>query len=267
METPKQKKVSIKDKAPRKRKSTVMIIGSVGKVRSFKISNRLVFYTCLFFVLYIPISLLIINDWFELRRVMVIQSGQIKDLEKGISTSKKILYKSKQRIALLEDYIINFEERQEESERPTKGKDVKEPGSTQSTGQAPKEQVERTESNVTINIKNMVIQREKSMMTVNFNLVNTKPDDDPASGYIHVVAMDRKVDPTREWVYPKVELQNGVPLNYRRGKPFLIKRFKPIQGEFILEPDSKTPSYIKVLVYDQTGNLILKEEFEVGGAS
>ena len=263
----KPKNASVRDRPPRRRELTVMILGSVGKVRSFKISPRIVLFYYLFFLFYIPISIYIINSWFDLRQVIIAQSEKIKDLEEEISKSKRFLYRSEQHIALLEDYISNFEEPQNRGGEPAKDKDLKEMAALQKVGQAVIEKDKEKGSMVGIDIRDMVIRKETSRMTVHFQVFNTKPDDDPISGYIHIVAMDKKADPSKEWIYPRGELRNGAPLNYRRGKPFLIKRFKPIRGEFNLKPGYQPPSYIKVLIYDRAGNLIFKEDFEVSNVS
>ncbi|MFX0202644.1 MAG: hypothetical protein ACFFCW_41605, partial [Candidatus Hodarchaeota archaeon] len=66
------------------------------------------------------------------------------------------------------------------------------------------------------------------------------------------------------WSYPKEILKNGLPHNYKKGELFIIKRFKPIHGRIDLGSPDETPSIIRVLVYDQSGALILKKEFAVG---
>jgi hypothetical protein len=56
-------------------------------------------------------------------------------------------------------------------------------------------------------------------------------------------------------------------VNFRRGQLFLIQRFKPVHGRFYLTSTSEPPTALRVLVYDQSGLLILEREFEVSHVS
>ena len=57
METVEPRIPPVKKKPRREKRLNVMIMGSVGTVRSFKISNRILSGAALFFVLYILFSL------------------------------------------------------------------------------------------------------------------------------------------------------------------------------------------------------------------
>ena len=103
-------------------------------------------------------------------------------------------------------------------------------------------------------------------MTVVFNLVNVHEDKKSVNGYVHMIAMNKESDPPQLWTYPKVALRNGIPIDYRRGQLFLIKRFKTIRGEYFFSSSKEFPSSMKVLVYDQSGKVILQKEFEVENA-
>ena len=104
-------------------------------------------------------------------------------------------------------------------------------------------------------------------MTVRFNLANIKPGQNTIGGYIHIIATGKNNHSPSEWTYPKEKIQNGVPVNYRRGQPFLIQRFKPYRQRFNADSNSQLPTAIKILVYDQSGMLILEKGFEVTNAS
>jgi hypothetical protein len=79
--------------------------------------------------------------------------------------------------------------------------------------------------------------------------------------------VDRRTTPPREWTYPPVKLEKGLPVNYRNGQIFLINRFKQIQARFNLGSASESASMLRLLVYDQAGDIMLQKEFEVGHAS
>jgi len=100
-------------------------------------------------------------------------------------------------------------------------------------------------------------------MLVSFRLVNTQPGDSSVGGYLHILAKGKQSDPPKEWAYPPEKVANGYPENYRNGQVFTIQRFKPIQGRFNLGQSLESPSSVRVLIYDQSGAIILQKDFEV----
>ena len=118
-----------------------------------------------------------------------------------------------------------------------------------------------------VDIKDMIIQKEGTRMTVDFKLVNTNPDETAVGGYIHMFAMGKSDDPPPECTFPRVRVKEGIPVNFRRGQLFDIQRFKPVHGKFNFPPNSEPPTAIRVLVYDQSGVLLLEREFEVSHVS
>ena len=246
---------------------TIMFIRSVGRVRSFKISSHIVIGALVFFLLYISGSIIVINGYLDLRHRNSTQSKKIEHLGNEIYKSKKVLVKSKQHIALLEDYIYNLEDRQEKEGEPVKEENLQAKSPAQSVTQpVVKEEPEKKPAKL-VDIRDMVIQKERSRMTVTFNLVNIQPGENAVGGYIHIIAAGKQDNPPEGWTYPKEKLKNGMPINFRRGLLFLIQRFKPIRGKINLSPNSEQPTSIKILVYDQAGALIVEKRFEVSNVS
>ncbi|UCF56741.1 MAG: hypothetical protein JSW15_11835, partial [Deltaproteobacteria bacterium] len=130
-----------------------------------------------------------------------------------------------------------------------------------------KDRDDREEPAGVVDIKDMIIQKDGTRMTVDFKLVNMTPGETAVGGYIHMIAMGKNDDPPPEWTFPRVRVQEGIPVNFRRGQLFLIQWFKPVHGKFNFEPYSEPPTAIKVLVYDQSGVLLLEKEFEVSHVS
>ena len=114
-----------------------------------------------------------------------------------------------------------------------------------------------------VEIRDMVIQKEGERMTVDFRVINKHPRDNPVGGYIHIIAKRRDGTSPMGWAYPSVELQDGIPVHYRRGQLFLIQRFRPVQGAFHFDAVDEPPAAVKILIYDQIGKLILEREYEV----
>jgi len=180
----------------------------------------------------------------------------------------------KERIVFLEDYIKTLEKRKEKPPQQTeikRNEDVisEKPVERELERVKPVtiEAVPEEQAADLVDVKDMVIQKEGAAMVVNFKLVNMQPGETAVKGYIHILGKGKSTDSPEEWTYPKQELQNGMPLNYKRGQLFLIQRFKPIQGKFILYQREEAPSVVKVLVYDRSGATILDKEFEVENVS
>ena len=100
-------------------------------------------------------------------------------------------------------------------------------------------------------------------MLVRFKLVNMQPGDSSVGGYLHLLVRGKQSDPPKEWAYPQEKVVNGFPENYASGLLFTIPRFKPIQGRFNLGRSLESPSSVRVLIYDQSGAIILQKDFEV----
>ncbi len=236
---------------------TVMIIRGVGKVQSFKISPRIVFWAAAFFLIYISASIFIINKHFDLRRTHLAQSERIIQLKRQSSESKQNIHRFEQHLAMLRDYIDQLETRGEQQDLPPKNEYLQYKGTARSVVDI---------SNV-VDVKDMVIQKEESRIIVDFKLVNTQPGENVVGGYLHIIAMGKDPNPPPEWTHPEEKIQNGLPLNFRRGQFFLIRRYKPIHSKFNLFSNSETLTSVKVLVYDRSGVIILEKEFEVSNAS
>lgn len=272
----------VKKKSRDEDRLTIMIMRSLGRVRSFKISPQIVFLATLFFILYISISVYIINNYIRLYRANRTQSTKIEQLEKEVIKGQKNLLRFRQHVTLLEDYIRHLEEPQNpQKEKPATRKEehTKEKSATHKIEIIREETVISDAERATVDsegemkpigavdIKDMIIQKEGSRMSVEFKLVNINPGETAVGGYIHLIAMGTDPNPPPEWTFPRVQLEEGIPVNFRRGQLFLIQRFKPVQGRFYLTPHSEMPTALKVLVYDQSGLLILEREFEVSHVS
>lgn len=260
---------------------TVIIMGRVGKVRTFKISPRLIFWTLLFLALYFPASLLVFNHWVELRRTSRQQQERIAQVEEERAKAERALFKFKQHVSLLETYIVSLEE---PKARPAAGAveapetaDVaaeetpaREPNTVEKEPSQPqKEQGSDPEASAPerVGVEEMAFTIDPGSIRVNFNLMNVDRGEDPVSGYIHILASGTRNGETWWEVYPRGGVENGLPASYRVGQPFIIQRFKPVQGRFDIRPDRGMPTTVRIVVYDDTGRLIYNMPFEVDHAS
>jgi hypothetical protein len=265
-----KKNSTLRETSSRNGRATVMLMGSVGKVRSFKISLRLLLGAAAFFALYIAASILVIHQYFELYAENRGLRESLSNTKEALPKNEKELLKSRHHIALLEDHIKNLEQAREKESRPPEAQKPKDPAKKveQPVLASPAESgwPEEIEALPSVAVEDMVVQKEGVRMTVNFRLVNTQQGEIATGGYIHVIATNRKNEKLQAWAYPAQELQDGMPIDFRRGQPFLIQRFKQIQGRFNLGSNTETPTSIKVLAYNHSGKLVLQKEHVVGNA-
>ena len=128
-------------------------------------------------------------------------------------------------------------------------------------------ELEEGPQEATVEIKDLATLKKEGKLTVSFKLVNTDQGDTPLRGYVHIIVTDKESDPLQLWAYPKVALRDGVPINYNRGRLFVIKNFRTIRGEFFLDSHEGSALSLKILVYNQSGNQILQRDFEVENIS
>jgi uncharacterized coiled-coil protein SlyX len=238
---------------------TIMVAGRTGRVRSFRISPRLLFWAALFLLVYLPLSVVAINRYLELRRSHSAQSKTLVRLEQEVEEQRKTLARTQHQLAFFQEYVRQLEEANEQSSESPR---AEKPG-TKRTEPGAGEKSSKGEE--IVRIDDLAIQRQGSRMLVSFKLVNLQPGDNTVGGYLHILARGKQSDAPKEWAYPQEKVVNGFPENYGKGQVFTIQRFKPIQGRFNLGQSSESPSSVRVLIYDQTGAIILQKDFEVSG--
>jgi hypothetical protein len=256
----KHKVQSEKKPAPRLSRFTVMIVRDVGKVRSFKISSRILFCTSLLIALFILAFFLVMSKYLDELRTNRSQSECLKQLQQEIENTKSALKRSKQHFALLESYI-NHSKVGNEKPAPAAGLEREKPTNARSAaiGNASDKKVLVESKEKSADIKDLVIKKEETSLTVSFNLVNVRGKKSPISGYVHIIAMDEQIVPPRVWTYPEVAERNGIPINYKEGQLFSIQNFKTIRGKYTLE-ESQSFSSMRALVYNEAGELILNKD-------
>ena len=255
--------------SPTKRKNsgpdglTIMIIGSVGKIRSFKLSGRAFLWVLIFLLIYIPASVLVINRFFEIRYSNKIISEELDLQIVKLKESWRAYHKAMQHVALLEDFLTDLETNGRKKDENQEDNSIKEKNEVNETKNTEQDDKGELKSEKIVDTQDIIIQKEGSLITVDFKLVNLQSGENALAGYIHIIAESRNIDPPNVWTYPKEKLENGYPISFRKGELFIIKRFKPIHGRIDLLSTNIPPSLIRVIVYDQSGKLILEKEFEV----
>ena len=268
--------LSIKRRSSRSNDVTMMIIGKRGHVRTFRISFRFFFWISVLIVLNILTSIFFFSEYLDERRTNKNYLTELKRLQHEVKETKRILDRSKHHLALLENSIQDLKTQNKaptESVSPAETTDSKsappevERKSIEKEEIQPVEKVESIPQEQFVDIKDLAIKKEGEKLTISFKLVNMYRDKRPVDGYVHIIAFDKNSDPPLFLAFPEVALKDGIPVEFKRGQPFFIKRFKTIRGKYLLDTGTGSVSSIKVLIYNKSGTLVFQKEYDVENAS
>lgn len=262
-----QRSKPVKEKRPHESAFHVMVSRGVGRVRSFSLSPRILLVSLLFFACYIIVSLFIINGYFDKLRTNKDQLIKIDRLQKQVENTRKLLYQSEQRVILLKKHDKNSKSDVAISLEPVRPEKIELKKAEEAGDIEAEDALEEAPQEATVEIKDLVTRKKEGKLTVSFKIVNTDQGDTPLRGYVHIIVTDKESDPLQLWTYPKVALRDGVPIDYKRGRLFVIKNFRTIRGEFFLDSHEGSALSLKILVYNQSGNQILQRGFEVENTS
>ena len=86
-----------------------MIMRSVGDVVSFNIHPRILLLAAIFLLIYLPGSIIVINDYVSQRDVYQTQAERLTQLEEEASRAKSTFDTAQKQLAVLQDYILSLE--------------------------------------------------------------------------------------------------------------------------------------------------------------
>ncbi len=254
---------AVKGGYPSSKELTVMLIGSVGRIRSFKISRKFLLYSSVSFAVYILISLVAFYFFFQLFFSYRAQSSHLEKLEAELRNKNRTLEQNELYISSLKDYLKTTGKTAESTDEQKPDEKVQE-GTKPAAKAAEKTAESKTDPEeitaMSVEVKEERFQIDTSELVLNFKLANNLSEQNPAEGYVFILGLDKNRECPREWAYPQSELSDGFPVNYEHGQRFLIQNFRNYRQLFPVSPDSELPSFIRILVYDRSGNLILKKE-------
>jgi len=102
---------------------------------------------------------------------------------------------------------------------------------------------------------------EKAAIEVKFRLVNENKKAGPVSGYIFVLIRKSQEDDQDSIVLPKTRFDSGKPQVLNAGRYFMISRFTLIRLKTAFHGDAEQYNYVTVLIFSQTGDLLLEKNF------
>jgi len=221
---------------------TIMIFKGAGKVRTVKVSLRLLMGASLFLLFYIVATIFLTNAFFSTSRTTKIQARTIAGLTGELGKKGEVIERLRQRSSLLEEYL---KEGKEQTPEPMATVDY-------SDSSLPK----------VVDINDLTVKSDRSVLQVDFKIVNTQLQEEPIGGYIFVLARLKGSEEPDVWVYPSAQLKNGKPIDYRLGHRFFIQRFRTVTANYTLNKAIDGQLILEILVYDRNGGLILKKVVE-----
>jgi hypothetical protein len=249
-----------KTKSPELKKLNVLATKGVGRVWCFNINFWLLLGITGALILYLIFSFLLVARFFGEYR----QQNLLKQLEMDFETTRKALYQAKQRLKFLENYIDpskipaeGSKETQNPEVAPSQSKTSISGGSKFS-----KASESGPERSIFV-IKDMEISRQGNSLQATFKLARSSPGGNPVRGYLFILAVDRSTDPPRYWSSPKAVIENGIPVNPKKGQVFKIRNFRRIRAGWTLETAESIPSDLKILAYDKSGSLLFAENYQL----
>ena len=161
---------------------TIMIMGQSGGIRSFRFSKSVILCSVLFFLLYIPGSILLINRYFDLNRRYIDQGEVINKLQNEL-TGRRIVFRQNAQheanLVDLERYKLGLLQLTEE-ELTFENEDVAIITSSEEGQSSVDDEI--AVNPVTPNkagISDLTLKRESDFVSIEFKLLNKRTDGNP----------------------------------------------------------------------------------------
>ena len=239
---------------------TVMIAKGLGRVRTYHISSRILFWSSLFIILYLAGSAVLIKRYFSELRTNAIEADLLAQVQHEIEGTKQELFQARRRLRILEDQAPGQQTADKKEAKHVAPKTVNQGPASLGIEKEPPE----TNGKITgqrVDIRRLTFRRDGATLRVQFRLVNVTPNRKTLRGYILMIAVNSRTDPPQVWTYPKVALRDGAPVSHTSCQAFKVNNYRIIRGRYFISSPDDSPSSLKILVYDKSGQLLLKKEF------
>jgi len=246
-----------KTKAPELNNVTVMASKGLGRVWIFNVNFWLLLGIVTVLVLYFLFSLLVLVWYFDGQH----QENLLGKLEKDFQETQSALYQARQRLKFVENYIDPSKIPAESPKKPAQPQLP--PGDNKTSTGSSKMPAELGIQKSVVSIKELKINRRGGNLSVNFKLARSSPGHSPIRGYLFIIAVDRSTDPPQLRPSPKAAFENGMPVNPKKGQSYKIRNFRRIRTKWSFASAEKIPSELRILVYDRSGGLLLKEDYRL----
>ncbi len=114
-----------------------------------------------------------------------------------------------------------------------------------------------------ITIEKLQVTPSADSLLVSFKLINNSESEQSAYGYLVVLAEHDSGLLERYGTFPDIEVLPGNALSFTSGDSYAIKRFKQVDAAITLEDMPSKYNRLKVLVFDQQGELLLYQDLRL----
>jgi len=253
-------------KAPERSHFTIMISKGSRKVKSFRISSRM-WFGCIFLIgLWILSSFLCLALYVDTKRTGKFQEALVEKLQEQLRRTEDEFISTKESLKLMEESLdfskssaLDQEknrdlEHAKYQEKQVKGLQATVNKSNLSKNRIPERKAGQEEE---VGIQKFAINRNGKELSVHFRITNEDPSHQQIAGYVFAIATDNEENQQGFWSYPETPLKNGVPIHYKRGKPFRIKNYRTIRCSYLLASPNTSIRSVNILVYNEMGKCIL----------
>ncbi len=112
-------------------------------------------------------------------------------------------------------------------------------------------------------IEGLSVMPSDDSLLVSFRLVNTSENDQSLNGYLVVLAEHDSGLLERYGTFPDIKILPGNALSFTSGDSYAIRRFKLVEAAISLEDEPSKYNRLKVLVFDQQGELLLYQDLRL----
>lgn len=106
-----------------------------------------------------------------------------------------------------------------------------------------------------LQIEELTLDSDANRQILRFNLINTGPETNRATGYIFVLQMIKN----GLEIYPQPKMESLIQgIRYDEGESFAVSRLRPVEASFTPIKDSR----FMVIIFNREGDLMVKQEIE-----
>ena len=251
-----------------------MVVRGTGRVRRFKVSSRLLTFAFLFFVAYVIISLVAVNQYLQLRVKYNGQTRKIQDLKTELISLKTQVYEAQQQLALLkrkpspETATMELVKKvvpqraniEETLPFPEEAKGIESQSLPQQAAQIPQPPLEPKEF---VEVRDLKVKISSASLNVAFKVYKASDSAGPVRGYVHIIWIEEPSEPSKAWSYPNVILADGMPKDYKTGQLFSIRRFRKIRASFEKKANKDIPRVLRIVAYNSKGEVVFSKDYDM----
>ena len=242
--------IQVEKKTVSSSRLNILIFKQLGKVWSFNISFKILLGAVIFFIIFSLSSIYIVKCYVELLFQNSNTSNELISVKKELKKTKSGFNHAALQIKLLQNAVNDL------SSRPIKQieKDtLKNKRGKKQAGLSPKD---------SLTIKNVIILKKDNTLKINFHLFNLSKTK-KIKCYLHLIAFGKDTQTIRYLSDPAKKLHNGAPKDYKLSQTTVVRKYIVITREFPCKDIDTLINRLKVIIYNQSGSLILEKEFEI----